>query len=119
MLSNSSEELPLTTSFNRSLLKDYFIRKSFVRDAIVHQTILYISYTIDIFKSEDFSSSTQYRPIDDKYVRVGIIGGGSMGKAIFESIHNKIIHSTMISLRHDDSCPDIDESARKAQRRRD
>lgn len=94
LVQQNLEEMPLTIDFAKTLMGDFLLRNRIVRQAIVYQVLSYLGLGIKVFSGtsykEKFSDAFVQTP-GGRTLRVGIIGGGVMGKTVFEAIHKKEI----------------------------
>lgn len=94
LVTEEIEELPLTTDFARSLMKDFFIRNKLIRQSITYQCLAFLANAIKLYKDPDMSKDLTWNPFEGGVFKVGIIGGGVMGKILFELFHNRFIQGT-------------------------
>lgn len=94
LVQQGHDDMPLTVEFAKSLMNDFMLRNRVVRQAIVYQVLTFLGMGIKVYQSESYNErfapqliATPAGPI----LRVGIIGGGVMGKTIFEAINKKVI----------------------------
>lgn len=91
MVSDDLEELPLTIKFARQLMEGFFIKNKLVRDTIVYQCLLYLTYSLEIMKTEANRKATSDGNSQAGKIRVGIVGAGVMGKTLFELLHKRTL----------------------------
>lgn len=94
LVQEGHNDMPLTTEFAKSLMNDFMLRNRVVRQAIVYQVLTYLGMGIKVFQSESYKQRYSDQVITSAHgptLRVGIIGGGVMGKTVFEAIHKKVI----------------------------
>lgn len=85
---------PLDSSYTSLLLKDFFLRGKVIRDAVIYQSVIYLSFAIRIFNSNYYQETQTYLPIKDGVLAIGVIGCGTMGKILFELLNDKVVHGT-------------------------
>ncbi len=95
MVSQSFDELPLTADFSLGLLKNFFVKNKLVRDTLTYQVVLLVAYAVQVFKADQYQTSSLHRAVRENRLQVAIVGAGTMGRLIFEALHNRLIHGSL------------------------
>ena len=72
-------------------MQNFFIKNKLLRETVISQCLLYLTYAIRAMKIKTFIENNPQHPITEGRLTVGIIGAGLMGKTLFELLHNRTI----------------------------
>lgn len=72
-------------------MENFYLKNRLVRDTLVYQCLLYLSYAIKVMKSDHYREMCPGRSLEQGNVKVGIIGAGIMGKTLFELLHRRTL----------------------------